>query len=429
MKRILLITTLLISASAFSQFAFNTQYMNRVEYLNGQGKLVQDGQKPGFFLSQRIRFGSSYSYDRFKINFTAQDVRVWGSTSNLAQDNNGFLSLYEGNVDLKLSEKFSLKAGRQAIAYDDHRIFGSLDWAMQGRRHDALIFKYKDSTLKVDAGFAYNQNNASNSFIQYTVANNYQNFQYLWLNKKLGKNSLSFLFLNNGVIYSGLNTNTNAIDTAIAYSQTIGIRNERKGDKLNLLAYAYYQGGSVLGRTTNAYDLCLEVGYKPTKNWLLTIGSEVLSGTSQTSTTNTQNNTFNPLFGTNHRFNGYMDYFYVGNSNATGLIDNYLRISLHKNKFTYSLNTHYFNSSADVLDLNSTSISAMNSHLGTELDFTLLYNYSDFVTLQGGYSQMFGTSTLQTLRGGSISKASNWSYLMLIVRPGNKKNPKVGLKM
>jgi hypothetical protein len=124
-----------------------------------------------------------------------------------------------------------------------------------------------------------------------------------------------------------------------------------------------------------------------------------------------------------------MDYFYVGNHNASvGLWDNYLRVSYAKGKSIYSINGHYFNTATDVK--NGYEGPKMDVNLGSEIDFTHLFNYSDGVTIQTGYSQFFGTSTLQALRPGtSFKEINNYFYVMLIVRPGSVKFPKTGLKM
>ena len=425
--------TIITQNSVYSQITFSGQYMGRAEMRHGYSTLADTSQDPGIFVSQRFRLGTEFKYDRIKMNFAIQDVRTWGSVANAAIDTKGLLSVYEANVDLLINKKWNVKIGRQSISYDDDRIFGTLDWAMQGRRHDAAIIKYHDSTWTADAGFAFNQNGESNKLTQYTV-NNYKNFQYLWVNKKIGKGNYSFLFLNNGVAYNKLNTSTGVTDSITAYSQTVGLRGEYKDDKFNFAGYAYYQMGNVGAKKLSAYDASAEVGYKPIKGLLFTLGGEILSGTSQIDTANKVNNSFNPLYGTNHRFNGYMDYFYVGNHlNSVGLVDGYLRISYAKNKFIYSLNGHYFNTAADVLNpWETTSLTARKSHLGSEIDFTLLYNYCDGVSVQAGYSQFFGTGTLQQLKGSpnSIAVSSNWAYLMLIVRPNTTtKFPKVGLKM
>ena len=74
--------------------------------------------------------------------------------------------------------------------------------------------------------------------------------------------------------------------------------------------------------------------------------------------------------------------------------------------------------------------SVMSANLGGEIDFTHLCNFSEGVTIQTGYSQFFGTTTLQALRPGtSLKEISNYAYVMLIVRPGAIKFPKSGLKM
>lgn len=427
MKTKLKILTLGLSALTFgkvnAQMTFTAQYMNRAEVRHGFGTLANDNQKAAAFISQRLRFGGAYTHEKFAINFSAQDIRTWGSVANAAIDTKGLFSIYEANVDLLFNKKWSMKVGRQAISYDDDRIFGTLDWAMQGRRHDAGVLKYKDSTLSVHTGFAYNSNSDVSKYTNYTVAN-YQNFQYLWANKLYKKYNFSFLFLNNGTIKgSG--------DSSIVYSQTMGLRTEYKSDKINWLAYGYYQMGELGSKFLQAYDVCAEVGYKPAKGYLFTLGAELLSGTSQTVSAGNKNYSFNPLYGTNHRFNGYMDYFYVGNHlNTVGLLDGYLRCSYTKDKFIYGLNGHYFNAAAPVKDNSiTTEVVEMNANLGGEIDATISYNYAEGVAVQCGYSQFFGTTTLQNLRGGSIKANSNWGYIMLIVRPSKITFPKVGLKM
>lgn len=431
LKSTAVLAGLILAGGANAQFEFNAQYMGRGEMRHGYSTLADTSQKPAMFVSQRARLGASYKHEKYKINFTVQDVRTWGNTSNIAADNMGYLSIYEANVELLFSKKWSSKIGRQAIAYDDDRIFGSLDWAMQGRRHDAAILKYHDSTWKVDAGFAYNQDKETNILTQYTLANHYKSFQYLWANKQIGKANISFLFLNNGMAFNKINYTTGETEIKTVNTQTVGLRTEYKNDKFNLLGYGYYQMGQLPTKQfVDAYNASVEFGYKPVKGFLMTLGGEILSGTSQIDTANTRNNSFNPLYGTNHRFNGYMDYFYVGNHlNTVGLIDAYLRLTYSMDKFVVGLNGHYFNAAADVRDMNiPTEYVARDSHLGAELDLTLIYKYTDNVSFQGGYSQFFGSPTLRAIRGGNLTANSNWAYMMVIIRP-NIKFPRTGLKM
>jgi hypothetical protein len=406
--------------------------MARAEYRHGYQTLADVNQKGAVFVSQRARISAEYKHQKFKIHVSAQDVRTWGSVANSAIDSKGLFSIYEAYGELNFTKKFTAKIGRQAISYDDDRIFGSLDWNMQGRRHDAAVLKYTDSTWAVHIGAAYNQNSESNTFIQYTV-NNYKEFEYLWANKSYKKFDFSFLFLNNGMAYTKLNPATLKKDSITVYSQTMGLRAEYKGNKLNGLLYGYYQTGKDnSNRDLNAFDACAEIGYKPLKGFQVTLGAELLSGTSQTDTSNKVNRSFNPLYGTNHRFNGYMDYFYVGNHlNTVGLLDGYLKIHYTYKKVLVGINGHYFNAASDIRDKHKGVTDKLsNNNLGSEVDFTISYNYTDGVSIQGGYSQFFGATGLQMLRGtSSLTPTSNWAYVMLIIRPGSVKWPKVGLKM
>ena len=135
------------------------QYKNRAEWSNGNKKPLLKSGKPGFYIAQRARLGGVFNHEKFQLPVVAQDVRVWGSTSHLAVDNSGAFSLsagrrgiFEANATLFLSDKWSVKVGRQPISYDNQRIFGALDWAMQGRRHDAGLVKFRDDSWSVDVG-------------------------------------------------------------------------------------------------------------------------------------------------------------------------------------------------------------------------------------------------------------------------------------
>lgn len=423
---------LLVANNMLGQFNVTGQYMGRGEYRHGYQTLADTNQKGTGFVSQRARIGAEYKAPKYTLVVNAQDIRVWGSDAGLAPDTKGFFSIFEAYGEVFIKPTFSIKAGRQTIAYDDDRIFGSLDWAMQARRHDAMLLKYRGKEWSADLGLAYNQNAESNKFIQYTNPN-YKCMQHLWINHKKKDYNISALFLNTGYTSSRMNVTTNKLDTFIANMQTMGLRGEVKsGKQLTFSGYAYYQYGKTqLNKDIGAYDLNLEIRYKPLDILDMSLGAEWISGTSQVDTVHKMNRSFNPLFGTNHRFNGYMDYFYVGNHiNTVGLNDNYFNIHINKDRFLGGLGVHYFNAAADIRDKTKGVTDALPSrYLGTELDFTLCYQIADGVALQSGYSHYLGSEGLRALRGvSSLTPISNWAYAMLLIRPGGAKFPKSGLK-
>lgn len=422
---------LLVSRDISAQITFTPQYMSRGEYRHGYQSLSDTNQNPAGFISQRARLTGEYKTDKYKIVIGAQDVRTWGSVANGAIDTKGLLSISEAYGELTPNKTISFKFGRQILSYDDDRIIGSLDWAMQSRRHDAAIFKYSDSTFSFHVGAAFNQNQEQFKTTGYTVPGNYKTFQFLWANKIVGNANFSFLALNNGNQYTKVNADGTK-DSLTVFSQTIGLRGAYKGDKLSCLAYGYYQmGKDGSNKNLAGYDVSAEISYAIIKDFSITAGGELLSGTSQTDTANKTNRSFTPFYGTNHRFNGYMDYFYVGNHiNSVGLMDLYFKLNYTHKNIWFGLNGHMFNAATDIKDKKvTTSIVSMSPSLGTEIDFTTSYKVSDEVAIQAGYSQMFGTASLVALKGGNKDQTSNWAYVMLIIRPGKAKWPKTGLKM
>ena len=100
----------------------------------------------------------------FKVS--VQNIRVWGDVSTLASDDQA-MALHEAWAEAILSEKFSMKLGRQEIDYDDSRIFGNVGWAQQARSHDAFLFKITpNENQRVDVGIAYDGDLAERSALK-----------------------------------------------------------------------------------------------------------------------------------------------------------------------------------------------------------------------------------------------------------------------
>ncbi len=414
------------------------QIMTRGEYRRGYQALADTNQKPAAFIGQRTRLTYKMTSDKFDIVISAQDIRIWGQTSQLSLDTATRLSLAEGYGAIKFDKINNLKIGRQIISYDEDRIIGSLDWAFQARRHDLVLFEHKnDSILTFHIGAAWNQKSDYYNTTVYGVPKNYKTLQYLWLFRQMKTWNISWLFLNNGTQHS--KTISGKKYYYDRYSQTFGLNTNIKVEKISLNAFAYYQMGYDAGilnasgdtKYISAYDLGFNFNYKAI-DWLnISVGGEYLSGTSQNPQKQNQSRSFNPFYGTNHRFNGYMDYFYVGNHiNSVGLVDTYLKLNFGKGKWNYFVNVHNFQAAEDIKDVkNSTpnKFVSMDKQLGQEVDLSFLYKISDGVSIQAGYSQMFGTESMVAIRGGKTSETSNWAYIIFHFRPGVM-FPKTGLK-
>ncbi len=417
--RLLLMTLLMgISLNMMAQFTVSGEFRPRTEYRHGYKALAGADQDAAFFTDQRTRLNFDFKSKGYRVYVSMQDVRVWGAQKQLVVNDGATTTLHQAFAEIFLNDNFTVKAGRQEIIYDDHRIFGSVGWAQQARSHDAAIFKYKKDALKVDVGLAFNQNGAGLKGTTYTVPKSYKTFQYLWLHKDMEKFNFSVLALNNG---QQVKSSTGAFIDGVHYTQTLGTRLGYKAGKLAAFLSFYYQGGQMadsIGTKLNANLLGLDVAYKATDNLTLVAGFEQQSGNSQVEASD-ERNAFTPYYGTNHKFNGFMDYFYVGNHvQSVGLQDAYVKFKYKKGKFNTGLDVHYFLAAADVSDGKG---GAMAPGLGTEFDAYLGTKLADGVAFKLGYSQMLGTETMQALKGGSIDESSNWAYMMVVIKPSSMK--------
>ncbi len=380
----------------------------RYEFRNGFKTLLDDTQDPASFVSQRSRLNLDFNYENLKLVLRPQDIRVWGDVAtNQSQTHNG-LALFEGYAQYQLDSLWSFKVGRQVISYDNQRIMGEVDWAQQGRSHDAFLVRLTpNQKQQLEVGVSVSSNAESVEQTAYTV-NNYKNMQHLWYQYNFGTSALSVLFLNNGFEFE----NTNQ-DLKTQYTQTFGGYFKTKPNKWLAEVSAYGQTGTRNDVDIAAWYAAASLQYLAINNWQFGVGGEYLSGTAMDDTSR-KNKSFNPLFGTNHKFNGFMDYFYVGNhANSVGLVDVYANLKYSKHKFGVSLSPHVFSAAETVIGTSGKA----DSYLGTEIDIVTNYKLHKFITANLGYSQLFGSDTMELLKGGNANRTQNWLWAMLTIKP------------
>ena len=436
---------LLIGTQAFAQFQIDAELRTRGELYHGYKALASTNQEAGLSISQRTRLNFKHESKWAELYVSFQDVRIWGNNPQLTVGSGGSTWLHQAYGIGKIAKWVDIKIGRQQIVLDDHRIFGSVGWAQQARSHDAAILRfYPDSKTKIWVGAAYNQTAPSLVGTLYTTPRNYKTMQFLWVNRNFGKVKASLLFLNNGLqinandsmAFLGTDGAPNMItysEKSTYFSQTIGIRAGYDGDKFKAFGAFYYQLGNNGAFTIDSSGTDVSGEFEFTRTKLnamlarvdllgklgpitLTGGYEYQSGNSQINPS-ANDQAFSPFYGTNHKFNGLMDYFYVGNhAKSVGLHDAFLGVKFKHKKFFIGATAHYFLAANDVNDPNNMG-TAMSSGLGAELDIITGYKFNNEVSILAGYSNMFGTSTMEAIRGGDKSALSNWAFLMITFKP------------
>jgi hypothetical protein len=413
---------LLILHGTFAQFNLDGQILIRSEYRNGYNRPIAEGEEPAGFIAHRARLQASYRLDFFNFYMSVQDVRTWGSTSQ-ANIADGFLSVHEAWGEFRLGEYWHIKLGRQELNYDNARFLGNLDWALQARSHDFALVRYEKEKARLHFGAGFNQDGQKVSGNIFTTPNQYRTAQLIRYENSVGTVDFSLLFWNEGrqkVVRDSLGT---VISDDVYFRQTIGIPTLKTTlNRTTLSGYFYYQTGKdadgveVSAFNTSAQISQLLYSSETGRQWRAILGFEMISGTDGGS--QGKNNSYSLQYGTNHLFNGYMDWFFVGNvwENSVGLNDIYLR-----SRYTFNpglwiqADLHHFSSFAKPVDPEGEP--AAGNNIGSELDLTFGLIINDAVSLQGGYSQMFLSGNYRDIQASAFKDTQNWAYLMFIFRP------------
>ena len=402
---------------SMAQFTLDGQLRPRTEYRNGFGTIIPDSADAGFATSSRIRLNAGFQTESYELFLSLQDVIVWGENRQLLpSDQNNSFSIFEAWAKLKLGGGFCTKLGRQVISYDDQRIFGEVDWTQQARNHDAALVSYRKERFMADLGLAFNQDfdnpagfRSQGTSYATTGFFSYKAMQYLYLKKQWDTFAASLLALNTGF----QNFDSNGDGDGTSNLQTFGTHLEYKKGSFGTAANAFLQTGERQGglKENGAYLLGLDLSFKASEKVALGIGAELISGNK--STTSTKTEAFFPLYGTNHKFNGFMDYFYVGNhANSVGILDLHASANFDLGKQSGLL--------LKVLNFSGEQeLPSGERSLGTELDLVYSKSFKGYA-LKLGYSHLFASDGMYELKGVSKADAANsqnWAWAMLIIKP------------
>ena len=407
-----------------NEFTLSAQLRPRFEYRNGAYRPLVEGESPAILTNNRTRLNFDYKHtDRLHLYISLQNVNVWGQAQQIqAVDRTGGMSVFEAYAEFPLVNTLSAKVGRQMIVLDDDRIFGSLDWHPAGRSHDAVNLNWTPSEkLTLRGFFAYNQsgstttptlnvNTPSGQNFTPGLGQDYQHLQALHAHYSISEaHQLSLLFANLGY---------RTDDSADQNMQTFGAHYTGKSNQLSYGASAYLQTGKNAGGTEkSAYMFAVNAGYKFSPIFGLTAGVDYLSGNASDDTSG-KDKKFNPFSGTNHKFYGFMDYYYVGaaGSNAApsaGLLNPYLTANVRTGeKSNLSATFHYFAPAAKF------ETDKKHSSYGSEIDLVYNLKVQPFIGLQLGYSTYFANDGTKSLKNTPNQRGyQDWFWCSLNINP------------
>ncbi|MDJ1492530.1 alginate export family protein [Cytophagaceae bacterium DM2B3-1] len=275
----------------------------------------------------------------------------------------------------------------------------------------------------------------------------YKSMQFLYVSRKFGQTKVSGLFFKDdfskyrsdsirnisgadtGYVY-GRRYDQTGVNSRITYglmfNKTIG---NASGFKTNITAAAYWQSGKNKdGKSLNASHYTVALTFQRGKfsfgpGWDYLSGNEAVGGGAGAASTSATDNRFDPLYGTPHKFWGYMDYFYVGTGSAVGGLNNlYFKTKYTAKDFFITLDYHHFSlaKSQYLKGSDGKASTRFSNGMGSEVDLIINYNLSKFTNLELGYCFMKATNTLEYAKLGSVDKTDQspqWAYLMINIRP------------
>ena len=408
MKRVLFITALsLLSATQLvaQSIKVDAEIRSRAEYRDGFREPLADTLNPAFVNNLRTKLNVAYGSEKVKAKISLLDARTFGSTETTRTGNG--IGILEAWGEYNFTPEFSFSLGRQGLNYDDGRLFSYADWVNTQPAHDILLLKYNSEKLKVHLGAAYN--NASDVLYEeitpYTIS--YKTLNFIRAEKNFGLLSASALWIND----SHQSGAENAVKTT--YRNTVGgnLWLTNKQNPFTFLVNGYYQfGRDKANKDLNAYLLGVKANQQLNEKYSLHIGGDLLSGSAYDIESG-KSNTFNKLYGTNHAFNGSMEYWAA--LPTQGLIDVFAGATAKLfPKFDINLTYHYF-STAKKIDTDG------KKGIGSEIDITVNYAVNEQFAIQGGWSTYFANKGTDILKKKTDvdTRLPQWAYISLTFKP------------
>ena len=372
---------IIVCCMGFSLFAGETvklscQFRHRYEYSAMDFNSDTDADTYQYLRTRlNIAFNPSEDLEAF---FQYQDARKMGEESNTLTDASADnLDLHQGFVKMKnlFGKPLDVKLGRFEAVYGPQRLIGAVGWHNFGRSFDGMIFTYHTAMMDVD-------------FINFKTVENSDDDLDVWVRGVYGNLKLenyktqAFYLLDDERGTFGLYAKGQIIP-GLSHETEFAMQNgEAGGEDLNGLFYAF----------NFTYDLN---GLK------LSAGYDHVSGNDEDTE---DNEAFNTLFATNHKYYGSMDYFLniPVHTAELGLNDIHVKLSgLSVAGIGVNAAYHIFTSEFD----NSNG----DSDFGSEIDLTFVKKYNENVKFVGGFS-MFMPGDLM-----SGDDNATWAYLMTIV--------------
>jgi hypothetical protein len=369
---------------------------------------------PDVFHLLRARLGAKATInERVNVVVEVQDARTFGSSGSTLNQGSPAFDLRQGFVEVTgcADGYVSFKLGRQVLSYANERLLGGIDWSNFGQSFDAGVLRLHLGDVRVDAlGAAIVRNSINIDYVRDVF------LAGLWGNwtPKDSRSSVNAFWL----------FDTPATSLVRQNRHTAGVV---AGGHVGMLDYeiegAMQFGDHIMtgmeSHHISANMIGARVGYRFPDLAGLRIGAGLdrLSGNDPEKTDTY--GAFNTLYGTNHKYYGFMDYFtnIPASTSNLGLMDIIAQISVVPAKdVVLGVDVHLFSTVTDPVKALPTRDPEWSSSIGTEIDVTAKWKLAEVVGMTAGFSMFSANADRPVLRAiGTMTESTTWGYLMTTV--------------
>ena len=401
MKRLIIIA--LLSVTGFILLIMNTAVGQNME-ISGQVRHRSERSDKDFS-DQTASFGFSFLRTRLNMKFTneknhafiqIQDSRKFGDATNTLTDGSAdLLDFHQAYFVLSdfATEGLNVKLGRQEVSFANQRLIGAVGWHNVARSFDGVLFTYSQEKYKATA-FSLKETETS------AVGDiGDKDVRGVWVETSFIAPTRVDLFFINQNLNPGdvLDRNTFGVYSKGNYD----IGTFKLSQEIDIAVQSGTNGGNNVSATLFGSRIKLTAKDTPLKYWF-GIGYDAVSGDDSTTV---DDEAFNTLYATNHKYYGFMDYFLnvPANTKGAGLTDIVVSAGVTPvSKLSVKVDYHLMSTSRDV---------TAGNDIGSEIDFTGSYGYSKDLKIIAGISIFTPGDVFKAWNG---EDTSTWGYLMTV---------------
>lgn len=425
----------------FSAWDFGGQIRLRYEIKENAGSFPnsdfirrgQDNDNSYFLLREKIHAG--YKHDWVSIFLEGRDSSTTGDDRDPNPEADQF-DLHQAFAVIGNSEQFplSLKLGRQEMSYAEERFIGVSDWHNLSRVFDAAKLRFESAHGWIDGFIGRVVIPHDGSFNE---VNDYDWFSGVYASTKtlIPKQETQLYVLSRNVSADSASTTRSSGGGAASRDvYTVGMRLKSLPGHFNGWDYgaeiagqfgSVDQGGSRLDHEALALDVV--GGYTWTEaSGVPRLGMEYTYGSGDSDPTDNQHETFDLLFGTNHKLYGLMDLVglrNIHNPSVSFSIKPMKNLSLKADYLLFWLaetSDSFYPEGGGARNRNGYGINpGLSGFVGSELDMVANYAFKPWLSFQAGYGHFFAGDYIRQsvgrvpANGGSTD--ADWVYLQTTV--------------